>query len=204
MSTLTDLMADVVYHEGRLTREQRKKAFGFTGATVLFTGLSASGKSTIAGGVEEALIRRRRPAFLLDGDNLRHGLSGDLGFSEGDRHENVRRAGHVASMFAESGAVALLALISPFAADRVMIRAIHEEMGLPFAEVFLNTPLEVCEERDPKGLYARARAGDLPGFTGIDGVYEQPTDAELILEPGSGSIAEQIALVIALVRDLST
>ena len=113
-----DVSPNVVRHEGRLTRAQRKAAFGFTGATVLFTGLSASGKSTIASGVEEALVAQRRPAFLLDGDNLRHGLSGDLGFSEADRQENMRRAGQVARMFAESGTVALLALISPFAADR--------------------------------------------------------------------------------------
>jgi bifunctional enzyme CysN/CysC len=195
---------NVVRYEGRITREQRKVAFGFTGATVLFTGLSASGKSTIAGGVEEALVRSCRPAFLLDGDNLRHGLSGDLGFSEVDRRENMRRAGQVASMFAESGAVALLALISPYAADRSTVRSLHEGMQLPFAEVYLDTPLDVCEHRDPKGLYAKARAGTLSGLTGIDGVYERPTEAELVLEPGSGSIAEQVAQVVELVRDLST
>jgi adenylyl-sulfate kinase len=186
-----------------MTREQRKEAFGFTGATVLFTGLSASGKSTIASGVEEAFIRAGRPAFLLDGDNLRHGLSGDLGFSETDRHESLRRAGHVASMFAESGALALLALISPYERDRCMIRTMHDDLRLPYAEVFLNTPLEVCEQRDPKGLYARARAGELSAFTGIDSAYERPTAAELVLEPGSGSIAEQVAKVIDLVHALS-
>jgi bifunctional enzyme CysN/CysC len=191
---------NVVHHEGRLTREQRKAAFGFTGATVLFTGLSASGKSTIASGVEESLVRRRRPAFLLDGDNLRHGLSGDLGFSEADRQENVRRAGHVAAMFAQSGTVALLALISPYAADRQFIRTLHEADGLPFFEVFLNTPIEVCEQRDPKGLYAKARAGQLSGFTGIDSDYEPPDQADLVLHPAAGTINEQVDRVVALLE----
>jgi bifunctional enzyme CysN/CysC len=194
---------NVVHHEGRLTREQRRVAFGFTGVTVLFTGLSASGKSTIASGVEESLVRCHRPAFLLDGDNLRHGLSGDLGFTEADRQENVRRAGHVARMFAESGTVALLALISPYAADRHFIRALHEEDGLPFIEVFLNTPLEVCEERDPKGLYARARAGELTGFTGIDSDYEPPDHADLVLHPAAGTINEQVELVMDLIARTS-
>ena len=127
-----------------------------------------------------------RPAFLLDGDNLRHGINGDLGFSDDDRKENVRRAGEVARMFAESGSLALIALICPFAEDRRLIRMLHEDVGLPFLEVFVDTPLEECERRDPKGLYARARAGQLPGFTGIDAEYEAPAAPDLVLSPSVG------------------
>ena len=165
---------NVVLQGGRLTRERRYAALGTQGATVLFTGLSGSGKSTIAAGVEEAFVNVGRPAFMLDGDNLRHGISGDLGFSDKDRQENVRRAGEVARMFAEAGAVALISIISPCAGDRQLIRALHEDNGLPFYEVFMDTPLEECERRDVKGLYARARAGQLPGFTGIGSDYETP------------------------------
>jgi bifunctional enzyme CysN/CysC len=196
----THASPNVVLEGGRLTRERRYAALGTKGISVLFTGLSGSGKSTIAAGVEEAFVNGGRPAFMLDGDNLRHGISGDLGFSEKDRKENVRRAGEVARMFAEAGQVALISMISPCAEDRQMIRAMHDEAGLPFVEVFLDTPIEECERRDPTGLYARARAGQLPGFTGIDSDYEVPSNAELVLRPSSGSITEQIGLVLDLVR----
>ena len=159
---------------------------GRRGATILFTGLSGAGKSTLAAGVEEAFVRSGRPAFLLDGDNLRHGLNGDLGFSDRDRTENVRRAGEVARMFAEAGSLALIALICPFEEDRRLIRALHEEAGLAFAEIFVDTSLEECERRDPKGLYARARAGQLPGFTGIDSAYEVPAHPDLVRRPRCG------------------
>jgi bifunctional enzyme CysN/CysC len=199
----THASPNVVLHVGKLTRERRYAALGTAGATVLFTGLSGSGKSTIAAAVEEDLVNRGIPAFMLDGDNLRHGINGDLGFSDRDRTENVRRAGEVAKMFAESGSVALISLISPCAADRQLIRALHDEAGLPYAEVFLDTPLEVCERRDPKGLYARARAGQLPGFTGIDSEYEVPENAELILGPTSGPLIEQTDLVVSLLTRLT-
>ena len=190
---------NVVLQGGKLTRDRRYATLGTPGGTVLFTGLSGSGKSTIAAGVEEAFVNSGRPAFMLDGDNLRHGICGDLGFSEKDRMENVRRAGEVARMFAESGSLALISIISPCAADRLLIRTLHAEAGLPFVEVFLDTPLAECERRDPKGLYARARAGQLPGFTGIDADYEAPGNPELVLRPTSGTIVEQIAMVISLV-----
>jgi len=191
---------NVVFEGGSLTRERRIAALGTSGATVLFTGLSGSGKSTVAAGVEEAYVTSGRPAFMLDGDNLRHGICGDLGFSEKDRMENVRRAGEVAKMFAESGALALISIISPCSADRRLIRRLHAEAGLPFFEVFMDTPLEECERRDPKGLYVRARAGQIPGFTGIDSEYEVPDDAELVLRPSTGSISEQISLVLSLIE----
>jgi bifunctional enzyme CysN/CysC len=193
---------NVVRHGRGLTRSDRWAALESTGATVLFTGLSGAGKSTLAAGVEEAYVASGRPAFLLDGDNLRHGLNGDLGFSDRDRTENVRRAGEVAKMFAESGSLALIALICPFAEDRALIRALHAEVGLPFVEVFVDTSLEECERRDPKGLYARARAGQLPGFTGIDSDYEVPAAPDLVLGPGSGSVAEQVSRVLELVEGL--
>jgi bifunctional enzyme CysN/CysC len=191
---------NVVRHRGRLTRHDRFAALDAQGATVLFTGLSGAGKSTIAAGVEEAYVQSGRHAFLLDGDNLRHGINGDLGFSDQDRKENVRRAGEVARMFAESGSVALIALICPFEEDRRLIRMLHEDAGLPFVEVFVDTSLEECERRDPKGLYARARAGQLPGFTGIDADYEAPPRPDLVLGAGSGSVSEQVSRVLELLE----
>jgi len=198
----THASPNVVREGGRLTRADRFAALGTQGATVLFTGLSGAGKSTLASGVEEAFVHSGRPAFLIDGDNLRHGLNGDLGFSDLDRTENVRRAGEVARLFAESGALALIALICPFEEDRRLIRALHDEAGLPYAEIFVDTTLEECERRDPKGLYARARAGQLPSFTGIDSIYEVPRHPDLVLGPGAGSVAEQVSIVLELVEGL--
>jgi adenylyl-sulfate kinase len=170
---------EVSWHAGRIEREAR----GSRGATVWFTGLPASGKSTIAAVVEERLVSAGRPAYRLDGDNLRHGLNGDLGFSAEDRSENVRRAGEVAALFADAGVVALVSLVSPFATDRDRAREAHDRAGLSFAEVHVATPPEECERRDPKGLWARARAGEIKGFTGVDDPYEPPTDPELTLGP---------------------
>ena len=196
----THASPNVVREGGRLTRADRFAALGTQGATVLFTGLSGAGKSTLASGVEEAFVHSGRPAFLIDGDNLRHGLNGDLGFSDLDRTENVRRAGEVARLFAESGALALIALICPFEEDRRLIRMLHDDAGLPFLEVFMDTSLEECERRDPKGLYARARAGQLPGFTGIDSDYEPPATPELVLGASSGSVSEQVSRVLELLE----
>jgi bifunctional enzyme CysN/CysC len=198
----THASPNVVRHGGRLSRSDRFAALGTRGGTVLFTGLSGAGKSTLAAGVEEAYVNSGRSAFLLDGDNLRHGLNGDLGFTDRDRTENVRRAGEVARMFAESGSLALIALICPFEGDRQLIRHLHEEVGLPYAEVFVDTSLDECERRDPKGLYRRARAGQLPSFTGIDSTYEPPSNPDLVLTPGSGTIPEQVSSVLELVEGL--
>jgi len=172
---------DVVWHESAIPRAERWRAIGAHGATVWFTGLSGSGKSTIAYAVEAALTARGVMAYTLDGDNLRHGLNGDLGFSAADRDENVRRVGEVARLLADAGVVALVPVVSPYRAARDRVRALHTVADLVFVEVFVDTPLEVCEQRDPKGLYARARAGELTGMTGIDDPYEAPFAAELVL-----------------------
>src|SRR5687767_1955668 len=191
------MSGDVVWHEGAVTRADRV----FAGATVWFTGLSGSGKSTVAVEVERALVARGRAAYLLDGDNLRHGLNADLGFSPADRTENIRRVGEVARLFADAGVVALVPVISPYRADRDRARAVHRDVGLPFFEVFVDTPIDVCESRDPKGLYARARAGEIKGFTGIDDPYEAPAEPELRLTPDDGTAEEQASRVLALLPD---
>ncbi|MFC4128225.1 adenylyl-sulfate kinase [Nocardia rhizosphaerae] len=178
--------AAVVWHRSAVTRDDRAHA----GATVWLTGLSGSGKSTIAVELERQLIAAGRAAYLLDGDNLRHGLNAGLGFSPADRDENVRRVAEVAALFADAGSVAIVSVISPFAAQRARARTTHADRALPFHEVFVDTPLAECERRDPKGLYAKARAGELPGFTGIDAPYERPDRPDLVITPELGSPAE--------------
>jgi adenylyl-sulfate kinase len=174
---------NVTKYEGRLARRQRWDALGASGATVWFTGLPASGKSTLAAALEERLVDSGRWAYMLDGDNLRHGMCGDLGFSAGDRKTNIGRVGELAALFADAGAVAIVALVSPFAEERGKVRERHSCDGLPFVEVFVDTPLETCIARDPKGLYARARAGELQGLTGIDDPYEPPAGPDLRITP---------------------
>ncbi len=187
---------NVVWHPSELARETRWVHTGQQGATVWFTGFSGSGKSTVAAAVERRLLESGRLAYLLDGDNLRHGLNGDLGFSAADRDENVRRVAEVARLFADAGLIALVPLISPYRAGRERARAAHEIAGLPFVEVFVDTPLEECERRDPKGLYQQARAGQIKGFTGIDDPYEPPVAPELVITPGDGTAADLAARVI--------
>jgi bifunctional enzyme CysN/CysC len=188
---------NITWHQGAVTREDRARVTGGEGMTVWLTGLSGSGKSTIAVAVEAALLQRGRHAYLLDGDNLRHGLNGNLGFSAEDRAENVRRVGEVAKLLADAGTVTLVSLVSPYAADRERVRAVHAEAGLRFVEVFVDTPLQECERRDPKGLYAKARAGELRGMTGIDDPYEPPSDPELTLRPAEQSVEQSAAAVVA-------
>lgn len=192
---------NVVWHPGEVARADRFAATELGGATVWFTGLSGSGKSTVAVQTERLLLDIGHAAYLLDGDNLRHGLNGDLGFSTEDRDENVRRASEVARLFADAGLVALVPLISPYRAGRERARAAHEAAGVPFLEVFVNTPIEECERRDPKGLYAKARAGEITGFTGIDDPYESPSACELELTPSDGDAHEQARVVVRLLRD---
>jgi len=192
---------NVVWHPSDLPRADRWAKLGLTGATIWFTGLSGSGKSTVATSVEQMLIDAGRPCYLLDGDNLRHGLNGDLGFAAEDRTENVRRASEVARLFADAGVVSLVPLISPYRADRDRAREAHAMAELPFYEVFINTPIEICEQRDPKGLYKLARAGEITGFTGIDDPYEAPTTPELVLTPEDGDPQTQAARVLELLAD---
>ncbi|HUA10992.1 MAG TPA: adenylyl-sulfate kinase [Solirubrobacteraceae bacterium] len=182
----------------RVTREERRAALGHEGATVWFTGLPGAGKSTVAAAVEERLIQHRRPAFLLDGDNLRHGLNGDLGFDERARRENVRRTGHVAKLIADSGTIALVSLVSPYAADRDAVAAQHAADELKFIEIFVDAPLELCEERDPKGLYAKARAGELEGMTGVGAPYERPSEPDLVLGSSSETVEQEVERVMDL------
>ncbi len=188
----------VVWHPGHLERADRSAATGVEGHVVWFTGLSGSGKSTVAVEVERCLVASGRAAYLLDGDNLRHGLNVDLGFSAADRDENVRRVGEVAALFADAGVVALVPLVSPYRDARDKVRARVESAGLPFTEVHVATPLEECERRDPKGLYAKARAGELSGMTGIDDPYQEPLSPELVLTPADGDPAAQAKVVLEL------
>jgi adenylyl-sulfate kinase len=188
---------NVVWHPGDVDRDERWAATALSGATVWFTGLSGSGKSTVAVAVERQLLALGVACYLLDGDNLRHGLNGDLGFSAADRDENVRRASEVARLFADAGVIALVPLISPYRAGRDRARAAHDLAGLPFVEVHVNTPIEECEARDPKGLYRQARAGEITGFTGIDDPYEAPLAPELVTSSVDGSPDDQAAKVIA-------
>lgn len=179
-------------HESAVHRSQRRSP----GATVWFTGLSGSGKSTLAFEVERQLHQQGRDAYVLDGDNLRHGLNDDLGFGGAERTENVRRVAHVAALFADAGLIALVPLVSPYRGDRDTARRIHAAAGLAFAEVFVDTPLHECERRDPKGLYAAARRGELASMTGIDDPYEQPWSAELCVTPDDGPVEHTARTVI--------
>jgi adenylyl-sulfate kinase len=194
---------NVTWQDGTLSRARRWEALEAHGATVWLTGLPSSGKSTIGVAVEERLIARGLPAYLLDGDNLRHGICGDLGFSRPDREANVRRVGELACLFADSGAIAVVALVSPHAAVRREVRERHERDDLRFFEIYVNTPVEVCASRDPKGLYARAAAGELQGLTGVDDPYEPPASADLELTPEYGVDAAARAIVELLGATLS-
>ena len=187
--------SNVVWQQG-IQREQRWAALGHGGATVWMTGLPASGKSTVAAGLEARLLESGRSAYVLDGDNLRHGLNGDLGFSADDRAENVRRTAEVSALLADAGVVVLVALVSPYRADRDAARAAHDRRGLPFLEVWVATSLEECERRDPKGLYARARAGEITGMTGVDDPYEPPESPDVVVR-GDEPVEDAVARVLA-------
>jgi bifunctional enzyme CysN/CysC len=190
--------ANVTWEPGRLDRKARWQAIDRVGATVWITGLPAAGKSTLGGALEERLVMQGIPALRLDGDNLRHGLNGDLGFDESARRENVRRTAHVARLLAESGTIALVSLVSPYAADRLAAAELHAADGLEFAEIFVDAPLELCEERDPKGLYARARAGELEGLTGVGAPYERPSEPALVLGSHRETVDAEVERVMEL------
>ena len=187
---------DIRWHPSSLDRDYRWQKTGQRGATIWFTGLPASGKSTIAVAVERALVEAGDVAYLLDGDNLRHGLSDDLGFSAGDRAENIRRVGHLTRLLADAGVVALASLVSPLNSDREIARTLNEAAKLPFIEVYVATSVAECEKRDPKGLYKRARAGELRGLTGVDAPYEPPENPDLVLDTTGADINDLVAQVL--------
>ncbi len=196
----TPRATNVTWHAGHVDRARRGALLGQQGATIWFTGLSGSGKSTIAFAVEHALIERGNLAYCLDGDNIRHGLNANLGFSPEDRVENIRRIGEVARLFADSGVLTCTSFISPYRSDRERVRAIHADAGLPFLEVYVAAPLAVCEQRDPKGLYKKARAGEISDFTGISAPYEAPTQPELTLDSSTLSPSESATEVVRLLQ----
>lgn len=195
VSASARVVADLVWHQHQVTREQRSAQKNQKPCLVWFTGLSGSGKSTVANALDVALVERGYHTFLLDGDNVRLGLNSDLGFSDADRVENIRRIGEVARLFAEAGLIVLSAFISPFQADRQMVRRLFPPSE--FMEVFMDTPLAVCEARDPKGMYAKARAGEIKNFTGIDSAYEAPAEAELRLDTSEASVKECVDRLMA-------
>ena len=176
--------SNVIWQQSRITRSQRQEIFNQRGATLWLTGLSGSGKSTLAFMLEQMLVERNYKAYVLDGDNVRHGINSDLGFSAADREENIRRVGEVSKLFADAGMIVMSSFISPFRKDRDLVRTIHAQAGLPFVEIFIDTPLAICEERDPKQLYARARRGEIKDFTGISSPYERPQSAEIVIADG--------------------
>jgi adenylylsulfate kinase len=187
---------NITWHEGHVTRPERETLLKQKGATLWFTGLSGSGKSTIAFTLEHALVQRGHLAYVLDGDNIRHGLNKNLGFSAADREENIRRIGEVAKLFADCGVITMTSFISPYRKDRDNVRKLHEAAGVPFLEIWCNTPIGTCEQRDPKGLYKKARAGELKNFTGIDDPYEEPLNAELKIDATGTSPQEATVLLL--------
>ena len=192
---------NITWHEGHVSRPEREKLLKQKGATLWFTGLSGSGKSTIAFTLEHALVQLGQIAYVLDGDNIRHGLNKNLGFSAADREENIRRIGEVAKLFADAGLVVMTSFISPYRRDRDAVRALHAAAGLPFIEIHVATPIATCETRDPKGLYKKARAGELKNFTGIDDPYEPPTNAEVTLDATNGSPQDATVQLLTVMRD---
>ena len=195
------IATNITWHEGTVTRRERHDNLGQQGATVWMTGLSGSGKSTIAVAVEQVLTQQGKHAYVLDGDNVRHGLNKNLGFSAEDRAENIRRIGEVAKLFADAGLITITSFISPYRTDRDLARKLHEDADLPFLEVFVEAPLEVAEERDPKGLYKKARAGEIKGFTGIDDPYDEPPSPELRLRTDQLSIEESVRAVLEMLEE---
>lgn len=191
-----------IWHEPAVSRDQRWVHHHLHGATVWLTGLSGSGKSTIADGVARELLQASVLTYVLDADNLRHGLNANLGYSDTDRSENVRRVGEVARLFADAGLVSLVPIISPFASDRARVRVAHETAGLTFVEVHVATSLAECERRDTKGLYAKVRSGELQGVSGVDAPYENPNTPDLVVANTGESVADSVRRVIEHLRQL--
>ena len=197
---MTDVKAtNITWHEGHVGRSEREDLLNQKGVLIWFTGLSGSGKSTIAYTLEHALVQRGHLAYVLDGDNVRHGLNKNLGFSAEDRAEDIRRIGEVAKLFVDTGVITLTAFISPYRKDRDANRALMADGE--FIEVYCKAPLEVCEKRDPKGLYKKARAGEIKGFTGIDDPYDEPENAEVVIETATTSPQEAVVKLLAVLEE---
>ncbi len=190
---------NITFHEGTVSAEERVANMGQKGATLWFTGLSASGKSTIAVAVEQVLLSRGHHAYRLDGDNIRMGLNKNLGFSAEDRAENIRRIGEVSKLFADSGILSIASFISPYKADRDAVRALHADNDVAYFECYIDCSLEAAEERDPKGLYKKARAGEIKGFTGIDDPYEAPENADLHIKTHEDDLETCVTQVVEFI-----
>jgi adenylylsulfate kinase len=195
------IATNVVWHDGEITRNDRYEILRQKGITIWFTGLSGSGKSTIAVALEKALFAMGKLSYRLDGDNVRLGINKNLGFSEEDRKENIRRIGEVAKLFSDAGTISLSSFISPYKADRDEVRALHEAADIQFVEIFVDCALSVAEERDPKGLYKKARAGEIKNFTGIDDPYEAPVKPEIHLRTDEMTIEEEVGIIIDYLVD---
>jgi adenylylsulfate kinase len=191
---------NVHWHEGEITREDRNKLLGQKGATIWFTGLSGSGKSTVAVALESELAKRGKLAYRLDGDNVRLGINKNLGFSAEDRTENIRRIGEISKLFVDAGVIVLSSFVSPYRADRDLVRKLHVDGGMDFIEVFVDVPLAEAEKRDPKGLYKKARAGEIKNFTGISDPYEAPLTPELILNTHEMTLEQEVETLLALME----
>ena len=191
---------NVHWHGGEINRPERAQLLGHGSATLWFTGLSGSGKSTIAVALEQALYQRGVLVYRLDGDNIRLGINKNLGFSAEDRAENIRRVGEVSKLFVDGGVIVLSSFISPYLVDRQIVRELHEADNMPFIEVFVDCSLEAAEKRDPKGLYKKARAGEMKNFTGIDDPYEAPEALEVHLHTDQQSLEEEVEHLIALLE----
>lgn len=191
---------NVHWHHGDITRQDRARLIKQRGATLWFTGLSGSGKSTVAVALEQALYELGHLSYRLDGDNIRLGINKNLGFSAEDRTENIRRIGEIAKLFADTGVITLSSFISPYQADRDRVREIHDASELTFIEVYVDCPLAAAEERDPKGLYKKARAGEIKNFTGIDDPYEAPVNPEIHLKTHEMSIGEEVEAIISYLK----
>jgi len=192
---------NITWHSGAITNEDRERLLNQKGIVIWYTGLSGSGKSTLAHAVEEKLFENGNISYVLDGDNIRHGLNKNLGFSPEDREENIRRIGEVSNLFADSGVIAMTAFISPYRGDRDKARELVAEGR--FIEVYVKVPLEVAESRDPKGLYKKARAGEIKEVTGIDAPYEEPLNAELVIDTSEHSLEDSADIVINYLKEKS-
>ncbi len=192
---------NVHWHDGDISTEDRGALLGQRGATLWFTGLSGSGKSTVAVALEQALFNRGKLSYRLDGDNVRLGINKNLGFSAEDRTENIRRIGEIAKLFVDSGVMALSSFISPYRDDRDQVRALHDDSGFAFIEVFIDCSLAAAEERDPKGLYKKARAGEIKNFTGIDDPYEEPLKPEIHLHTDKMTLEEEVEIILSYLEE---